>query len=101
MCVLFPLNRTSGLFDKYCKVVLTGEPLSEEFSVPLEDGKEMWLRQRVRSSWAMAWPSPPATPPRLKANEERYRSLSNFSNSVFENAPFSIIETDPDGIIRR
>jgi PAS domain-containing protein len=47
MCALFPLNRTSGLFDKYCKVLLSGEPLCEEYSVPLEGGKQMWLRQRV------------------------------------------------------
>ena len=36
----------------------------------------------------------------IKASEERYRNLSNFSNSVFENAPYSIIETDPDGVIQ-
>jgi diguanylate cyclase (GGDEF)-like protein/PAS domain S-box-containing protein len=36
----------------------------------------------------------------IKASEERYRSLSNFSNSVFENAPFSIIETDLSGVIQ-
>jgi diguanylate cyclase (GGDEF)-like protein len=36
----------------------------------------------------------------IKATEERFRSLSNFSNSVFETAPFSIIETDLDGVVR-
>jgi len=33
-------------------------------------------------------------------SEERYRSLSNFNNLVFETAPFSIIETDLNGLIR-
>ena len=36
----------------------------------------------------------------IKASEERYRNLSNFSNSVFESAPYSIIETDADGVIQ-
>jgi diguanylate cyclase (GGDEF)-like protein/PAS domain S-box-containing protein len=36
----------------------------------------------------------------IKASEERYRTLSSFSNSVFENAPFSIIETDANGTIQ-
>ncbi len=99
MCVLFPTNRTSGLFDKYRKVVLTGEPLSDEFSLVLEDGREIWLRQRVtKLGDGVAITTSDAT--EIRASEERYRSLSNFSNSVFENAPYSIIETDAQGVIR-
>jgi diguanylate cyclase (GGDEF)-like protein/PAS domain S-box-containing protein len=99
MCVLFPENRTSGQFDKYRKVVISSEPLSEEFSVPLEDGKDMWLRQRVsKLGDGVAITTIDAT--EIKASEERYQSLSNFSNSVFENAPYSIIETNPEGIIQ-
>ena len=99
MCALFPLNRTSGLFDKYCKVLLSGEPLCEEYSVPLEGGKQMWLRQRVvKLGDGVAITTSDAT--ELKANEERYRNLSNFTTSVFETAPFSIIEADLNGVIR-
>lgn len=99
MCVLFPENRTSGMFDKYRKVVITGEPLTEEYSIHREDGTEMWLRQRVsKLGDGVAIRTTDAS--ELKASEARYQSLSNFSNSVFENAPFSIIETDVKGVIQ-
>jgi diguanylate cyclase (GGDEF)-like protein len=99
MCALFPLNRTSGLFDKYAKVVLSGEPLCEEYSVALDGGKQMWLRQRVvKLGDGVAVTTSDAT--EIKANEERYRNLSNFTTSVFETAPFSIIEADLNGVIR-
>jgi diguanylate cyclase (GGDEF)-like protein/PAS domain S-box-containing protein len=99
MCALFPLSRANGLFDKYCKVVHSGEPLSEEYPVPLEGGKQMWLRQRVvKLGDGVAINTSDAT--ELKANEERYRNLSNFTTSVFETAPFSIIEADLNGVIR-
>jgi len=99
MCVQFPANRTGGIYDKYRAVVLTGEPLSEEFSTRLDDGSELWLRQRVtKLGDGLAVTTSDAS--EIKASEERYRNLSNFSNSVFENAPYSIIETDPDGVIQ-
>jgi diguanylate cyclase (GGDEF)-like protein len=99
LCVLFPDNRTNGMFDKYRKVVLADEPLAEEYSLEREDGSEIWLRQRVNKlADGVAIRTSDAT--EIKASEERYQSLSNFSNSVFENAPFSIIETDVTGVIR-
>jgi diguanylate cyclase (GGDEF)-like protein/PAS domain S-box-containing protein len=73
--------------------------LSEEFSTRLDDGSELWLRQRVtKLGDGLAVTTSDAS--EIKASEERYRNLSNFSNSVFENAPYSIIETDPDGVIQ-
>jgi diguanylate cyclase (GGDEF)-like protein/PAS domain S-box-containing protein len=99
LCVLFPANRTNGMFDKYRKVVVDGEPLSEEYALPQEGGQELWLRQRVtKLGDGVAIRTSDASD--IKASEERYRTLSNFSNSVFENAPFSIIETDAKGVIR-
>jgi diguanylate cyclase (GGDEF)-like protein/PAS domain S-box-containing protein len=99
LCVLFPANRRTGMFDKYRQVVLSAEPLNEEFSTIDEDGKELWLRQAVHKLGdGVAIRTSDAT--ELKASEERYQSLSNFSNSVFENAPFSIIETDANGTIK-
>jgi len=99
MCVLFPINRTGGFFDRYCKVVLSGEPLCEEFAITLNDGSEKWLRHRViKLGDGVAITTSDAT--EIKATEDRYRSLSNFSNSVFENAPFSIVETDLHGVIQ-
>ena len=99
MCVQFPANRTGGIFDKYRAVVLTGEPLSEEFATRVDDGSELWLRQRVtKLGDGVAVTTSDAS--EIKASEERYRNLSNFSNSVFESAPYSMIETDADGVIR-
>jgi diguanylate cyclase (GGDEF)-like protein/PAS domain S-box-containing protein len=99
MCVQFPSNRTGGTYDKYRRVALTGEPLSEEFSTRLDDGTELWLRQRVtKLGDGVAVTTSDAS--EIKASEERYRNLSNFSNSVFESAPYSILETDPNGVIR-
>ncbi len=97
--MLFPTYRTSGLFDEYRKVVLTSEAYSDESSTRLEDGMEGWFRQRVTVLGdGLAINVSDVT--EIKVGEERYRSLSNFSNSVFENAPFSIIETDAKGLIR-
>ena len=99
LCMIFPDNRTSGHFDKYRKVVLSGEALSEEYALHRADGSEIWLRQRVtKLGDGVAITTSDAT--EIKAREERYQSLSNFSNSVFENAPFSIIETDLKGVIQ-
>jgi diguanylate cyclase (GGDEF)-like protein/PAS domain S-box-containing protein len=99
LCVLFPANRTDGMFDKYRKVVLDGAPLSEEYYISQDGGTELWLRQRVtKLGDGVAVRTSDAS--EIKASEERYRTLSSFSNSVFENAPFSIIETDAKGVIR-
>ena len=99
MLALFHGEQTHKLFETYRKVVLTGEAWSEEFGDTLGDGKEVWLRQRIsRLDDGVAVTTTDAT--EIKESEERYKSLSNFSNSVFENAPYSIIETDADGLIR-
>jgi diguanylate cyclase (GGDEF)-like protein/PAS domain S-box-containing protein len=99
MCVQFPASKTDGTFERFRKVVLSGQALSEEFSTRLDDGKDMWLRQRVsRLGDGVAVTTTDIT--EIKASEERYQNLSNFSNSVFENAPYSIIETDHEGVIR-
>ena len=99
MCEVFPVGRTRELFEKYRNVVLAGEPLCEDISSPLDSGKERWLRRRiVKLDDGVAVTVSDVT--RHKANEERFRSLTNFSNSIFETAPVSIIETDLSGVVR-
>ena len=99
LCEVFPADSTGELFERYRKVVLTGEPLCEDLSVPLDDGGEKWLRRRIHKlDDGVAVTVSDVT--EVKENEERFRSLSNFSNSVFDTAPFSIIETDLKGMIR-
>jgi PAS domain S-box-containing protein len=99
LCVLFPVLRTNGMFDQYRKVVLSGEPLSDEYSMSFAESREQWFRQRVNKLGdGVAIRTLDAT--EQKRSEERYRSLSNFSNSVFDNAPFSILEIDNAGVIQ-
>jgi diguanylate cyclase (GGDEF)-like protein/PAS domain S-box-containing protein len=99
LCEVFPADSTGELLERYRKVVLTGESLCEDISVPTEDGVERWLRRRINKlDDGVAVTVSDVT--EVKKNEERFRSLSNFSNSVFETAPFSIIETDLNGVIR-
>jgi diguanylate cyclase (GGDEF)-like protein len=99
MCELFPTDSTQELYEKYRSVVLTGVPLCEDLLAPLDDGAERWLRRRIITLGdGVAVTVSDVT--EVKASEERFRSLSNFSNSVFETAPFSIIETDLNGMIR-
>ena len=99
MCVLFPANRTNGTFEAFRNVVLKREAVSEEICVPLEDGHSMWLRQRLSPLGnGVAVTATDIT--ELKLNEERYHRLSNLSDSLFESAPYSIVETDAAGTIR-
>jgi diguanylate cyclase (GGDEF)-like protein len=44
MCELLPVNRSLGLFDLYCKVVESGEPLVHEFAVTDNDVISTWIR---------------------------------------------------------
>jgi len=99
MCVLFPEYRTNGTFDAFRKVVLKREGASEEFCMALEDGHSMWLRRRLSPLGnGVAVTATDIT--ELKLNEERFRTLSNLSDSLFESAPYSIVETDAAGNIR-
>ena len=98
MCVLFQTDCLQGLFEKYRDVVLTGESVSEDLPLT-RNGKEIWLRRRVvKLGDSVAVTASDVS--EEKAREEKFQSLSNFSNSVFETAPFSIIETDLKGVVR-
>ncbi|HEV2647394.1 MAG TPA: EAL domain-containing protein [Acidobacteriaceae bacterium] len=99
LCVLFPEYRTGGMFDAYRRVELSNEPFVQERSTPTEHGTDRWLNEKVTKLGAgLAITLADITV--IKAREERYRNLSDFSNSVFENAPVSIIETDTTGMIQ-
>jgi len=47
MCDLLPENRALGLFEAYKRVVETGEPFLDEFSVRTETIKSEWIRVRA------------------------------------------------------
>jgi PAS domain S-box-containing protein len=47
LCELIPINRTGGFFEKYVRVVETGELLEEEFPIEAEQIHASWLRHQV------------------------------------------------------
>ncbi|MCU1321061.1 MAG: domain S-box protein [Acidobacteriaceae bacterium] len=95
---LLPDNYRFGFFERCCKVVETGHPMDEESPVKTGRVKASWLRSRVvKLGDGVAITSINLT--EAKAVQKQYEVLANFSESVFESAPFSIIATDPQGLI--
>ncbi len=47
MCDLFPTDSTRELLRKYRKVVLVGEPLSEDLPIATDGGGQRWFRRRI------------------------------------------------------
>jgi diguanylate cyclase (GGDEF)-like protein len=95
---LTPIVSTSSMFARFCKVVDSGEPLNEEFPVKYDTVKATWLRsQVVKLGDGLAVTFSDIS--EAKATEERYAHLAEFTDSVFQNAPFSIVATDTHGLI--
>ena len=93
-----PIGPTSSMFARFCKVVESGEPLNEEFPVKYDTVKASWLRSQVvkqGDGLAVTFSDISAA----KATQERYAHLAEFTESVFQNAPFSIVATDTNGLI--
>ncbi len=98
LCVLIPSCITRGFFDRYCKVLETGHPLDEEYQVEAKTIKASWLRSRaVKLGDGLAITSINLS--KTKEVERRYEGIANFSDLIFESAPFSIIATDKNGLI--
>jgi PAS domain-containing protein len=98
LCSVTPARPTSSMFVRFCKVVESGEPLNEEFSVNLPNIKASWLRsQVVKLGDGLAVTFSDIS--EAKAAQERYMLLAEFTDSVFQNAPFSIVATDKNGLI--
>jgi diguanylate cyclase (GGDEF)-like protein len=93
-----PIRSTSSMFARFCKVVDSGEPLNEEFPVKYATVKASWLRsQVVKLGDGLAVTFSDIS--EAKETQERYAHLAEFTDSVFQNAPFSIVATDTDGLI--
>ena len=89
---------TSGLFDRLRVIVTTGEPMCEEFLIVDPEIKATWIRLQVTKlgdGIAMTC----CDISEIKSAQERYKHLLEFTDSVFQNAPFSIVATDMAGII--
>jgi diguanylate cyclase (GGDEF)-like protein/PAS domain S-box-containing protein len=95
---VFTTSQLAPFLDKCRQVILTGDPLTEEFSIT-SPGGERWLRHRiVRLDGGVAITASDAS--EMKQTEARYRSAASLNQSVFDTAPFAIIKTDLKGIIQ-
>jgi diguanylate cyclase (GGDEF)-like protein len=93
-----PIGPTSSMFARFCGVVDSGEPLNEEFPVKYDTVKASWLRsQVVKLGDGLAVTFSDVS--EAKETQERYAHLAEFTDSVFQNAPFSIVATDTNGLI--
>jgi len=92
------ITKSNGIFARYCKVVDTGEPLNEEYPVTQTNINASWVRyQVVKLGDGLAITCSNIS--EAKATQERYEHLVEFTDSVFQNAPFSIVATDTHGLI--
>ena len=89
---------SSGLFERLCRVVDSGAPLVDEIEVRDPRVNASWLRfQAVRLGNGLALTLGDISS--VKASELRYKELGEFTESIFESAPFSIFAIDADGMI--
>jgi diguanylate cyclase (GGDEF)-like protein/PAS domain S-box-containing protein len=93
-----PIRKTTSLFARCCRVVETGEPLSEEYPVAEANINASWVRyQLVKLGDGLAFTCSNIS--EAKATQQRYEQLVEFTDSVFQNAPFSIVATNTEGLI--
>ncbi|HEU5341462.1 putative bifunctional diguanylate cyclase/phosphodiesterase [Edaphobacter sp.] len=98
LCEVTKVSRQGRLFANYCRVVNTGEPLSEDLPIKDSNIKASWLRlQAVKLGDGLALTCSDISA--AKAAGEQYRQLAEFTDSIFQNAPFSMIATDTHGLI--
>ena len=107
------VDAAGELRSRYRKVVETGDPISDEFllakpSMPATSlqAKALratsttatWIRyQAVKLGDGIALTCSDVSAE--KAIQSNYEQLAEFTNSIFENAPLSMIATDRDGVI--
>jgi diguanylate cyclase (GGDEF)-like protein/PAS domain S-box-containing protein len=95
---LLPYAVRTGLMERYKQVVLTGTPLTEEHLVERDDVPPYWIAtQVVKLGDGIAVTNRDITEER--ARREQIADLNEFTQSMIENAPFSIIATDPAGTV--
>ena len=95
---VFPSSLSSGLFEKLCAVIDSGVALADEIAIHDPRINATWLRyQAVRVGDGVALTLGNIS--NVKASEQRYKELGEFTESIFESAPFSIFAMDADGMI--
>jgi diguanylate cyclase (GGDEF)-like protein/PAS domain S-box-containing protein len=95
---VMPDKVTSDLLDKYKEVVLSGTPLMEEYLVDRDGIEPYWIAmQVVKLGDGVAVTNRDVTEER--ARQHQIVDLNEFTQSMILNAPFSIIATDPAGMV--
>lgn len=98
LCSVMRVKPQGNLIARYCKVVDTGEPLNEELPVIESNIMASWIRcQVVKLGDGLAVTCSDISA--AKTTQEQYKHLAEFTDSVFQNAPFSIVATDVNGLI--
>ena len=97
LCELLPVNRTGGFFDKYVRVVETGEPLEEDFPITTGDGRNLWLHhQVVRAGDGIAIITRDVTA--RKGAEEALRRSEELLRTVIAHIPCAVFWKDLDSV---
>jgi diguanylate cyclase (GGDEF)-like protein len=85
-------------FAQYCEVVESGNPLTVDFPISMPHSDLTWLRHKVvKLDDGIAITSTDLS--EFKAVQDRFKSVAEFSDTIFAHAPFSIIATDAAGTI--
>jgi diguanylate cyclase (GGDEF)-like protein/PAS domain S-box-containing protein len=95
---VLPYVAKSGLLEKYKEVVRTGAPFTDEHLVEREGIEPYWIAmQVVKLADGIVVTNRDVTEERARQHE--IADLNDFTQSMIESAPFSIIATDPAGTV--
>jgi diguanylate cyclase (GGDEF)-like protein/PAS domain S-box-containing protein len=95
---VLPLVDSGNLLERYRQVVLTGVPFTDELEMQQPHGTPYWMvTQAVKLGDGIALTNRDVTEERARLHE--IARLHQFTQSMIENAPFSIIATDPAGTV--
>lgn len=98
ICEVLPYLRTTDIPDRLKVVVQTGVPFTLEHQVVREGFDPYWIvMQVVKLGDGIAVTNRDVTEER--ARQHQIADLNEFNQSMIENAPFSIIATDPAGTV--
>lgn len=104
LCELLPAHRKTGLFDEYCRVVETGEPLRKEslFYEDVYGGKRLARAFDIRAAklgggFVASW----SDISERKRAEEALRSREAMLQKVFDILPVGLWFADRDGKLLR
>lgn len=95
---VLPYMVTTNLLERFKQVVITGEPFTDEHEVIRDGVDPYWIvMQVVKLGDGVAVTNRDVTEERAYLHQ--IANLNEFTQSMIENAPFSIIATDPAGTV--